>query len=205
MCARSPGGTSNTCLTCTMPTVASRSPSTTGKRENPDAAAAATRSAMVSSVCSATIFDRGVISSSAVRAPNCSERRISHAVASSSAPLRAELRTNDTSSCGVRAERSSSAGSMPSRRTIQFAAPFVRRMAGVSSSENSTWPATTERAVRSGRATARYLGTSSPKTIDSDVTITRAKNVIRPSATRSDIPTATSPGCGSSATSGSVR
>ena len=37
---RSAGGTSNTCLTCTMPTVSSRSPSTIGKRENPDSAAA---------------------------------------------------------------------------------------------------------------------------------------------------------------------
>ena len=90
------------------------------------------------SVCSATIFDRGVISSSAVRSPNCSDRRTSAAVAGSREPLRAEVRTSDTSSCGERADRSSSAGSMPSLRTIQFAAPFVSRMAGVSSSENSS-------------------------------------------------------------------
>ena len=109
-----------------------------GNREKPDSAAAAIRSATVSSVCSATIFDLGVISSSAVRAPNCRDRRTSDAVAASREPLRAEERTSDSSSCGDRADRSSSAGSMPSWRTIQFAAPFVSRIAGVKSSENNS-------------------------------------------------------------------
>ena len=63
--ARSATGTANACLTCTMPTVSSRSPSTIGKREKPVSIALSTRSATVSSTCSASIFDRGVISSSA--------------------------------------------------------------------------------------------------------------------------------------------
>ena len=108
-----------------------------GNRENPDSAAAATKSMTVSSVCSTTIFDLGVISSSAVSEPNCSDRRTSAAVVASRAPLCAEVRTSDSSSRGERADRSSSAGSMPSSRTIQLAAPFVSRMAGVSSTENT--------------------------------------------------------------------
>ncbi len=176
-----------------------------GKRENPDMAAAVTRSATVSSVCSATILDRGVINSSALRLPNCSDRRTRAAVAASSEPLRADERTSDNSSCGDRADRSSSAGSTPSRRTIQFAAPLVSRIAGVSSSENNSWALTTARAVASGRATARYLGTSSPNTIDTDVTITSTKKAMMASPTLSDMPIASSQGCGKSATIGSVR
>ena len=185
--------------------VESRSPSTSGNRENPDSAATAIRSATVSSVCNATTSVRGVISSSAVRLPNCSDRRISDAVARSREPLRAEVRTSDSSSCAERAERSSSAGSMPNRRTIQFAAPLVARMAGVSSAENSSCGATTVRAVRSGRATARYFGTSSPNTIDTEVTITSAITAVIASATGSGTPIASNQGCGRLATSGSVR
>ena len=121
----------------TIPMVSSRSPSTIGKRENPVLMAAATRSAPVSSACSVSISVRGVINSSAVRVPNFRERSTSTAVTGSSDPLRAELRTSDTSSCGERAERSSSAGSMPSRRKIQLAVP-LSRMAGVNSIENSS-------------------------------------------------------------------
>lgn len=137
--------------------------------------------------------------------PNCRERCISAAVTSSSEPRRAEVRTSDTSSWGVRAERSSSAGSMPSRRTIQFAAPFVIRMAGVNSTENNHCGSTTARAVRNGRATPRYLGTSSPNTIDTDVTTISASTVVMVSATLSETPIASNHGCGSAATNGSVR
>ena len=126
-------------------------------------------------------------------------------MAGSREPLRAEVRTSDTSSCGERAERSSSAGSMPSSRTIQLAAPLVSRMAGVNSSENSSCKPATARAVRSGRATARYFGTSSPNTIDTDVTITSARNAMIPSASRVRYSDRAQPGCGRSATIGSVR
>ncbi len=54
---------------------------------------------------------------------------------------------------------------------MQFAAQLVNRMIGVSSSCKPT----TARAVLSGRATAIYFGTSSPKTVDTDVTITNTK------------------------------
>lgn len=106
---------------------------------------------------------------------------------------------------GERADRSSSAGSTPSRRTIQLAAPLVSLIAGVSNAENSSCAATTARAVDIGRATARYLGTSSPNTIDTEVTISNARNAMIASPTRSGMPTASSQGCGRSSTIGSVR
>ena len=46
--ARSSTGIAKTCLTCTMPTVSSRSPATIGKRENPVRMAVSMRSATVS-------------------------------------------------------------------------------------------------------------------------------------------------------------
>ena len=135
----------------------------------------------MSSASSDSILDRGVMNSSAVRAPNCSERSTSAAVIGSSAPRRAELRTSDPSSCGERADRSSSAGSMPSRRRIQFAVPLVRWISGVNSIENNTCGPATTRAVGSGCATARYWATSSPNTIDTEVAISRASASAMPS------------------------
>ena len=64
---------------------------------------------------------------------------------------------------------------------------------------------TTARAVDSGRATARYFGTSSPNTIDTEVTMTNARNAMIASATLSGIPIASNHGCGRSASIGSVR
>ena len=138
------------------------------------ASALSTRSATVSSTCSASIFDRGVMSSSADRSPNCSERSTRSAVSASSEPLRLEVRTRETSSCGERADRSSSAGSMPSLRRIQLAVPLVTLIAGVRNRENHHCAGAAHRAVGSGLATARFLGTSSPKIIDTEVAISRA-------------------------------
>ena len=101
----------------------------------------------------------------------------------SSEPRRAELRTSEPSSCGERADRSSSAGSMPSLRRIQLAVPLVSLITGVNSIENSTCGPATARAVGSGLATARYWATSSPNTIDTDVAISSASASARPSAT----------------------
>ena len=72
---------------------------------------------------------------------------------------------------------------MPSRRRIQLAVPFVSLITGVNSIENSTCGPATARAVSNGLATARYWATSSPKTIDTDVAISRASARARPSAT----------------------
>ncbi len=144
----------------------------------------------MSSASSDSILERGVISSSAVRSPNCSERSTSAAVVWSSEPCRAEVRTSDTSSCGERAERSSSAGSMPNRLSIRLAVPLVRWISGVNSVENITCGPATTRAVRSGTATARYWATSSPNTIDTEVAISRARIRALTSIQRSGRPTA---------------
>ena len=159
----------------------------------------------MSSASSDSILDRGVISSSAVRAPNCSDRSTSSAVVLSREPRRAELRTSEPSSCGDRAERSSSAGSMPNRRRIQLAVPLVRWISGVNSIENSTCGPATTRAVGSGRATARYWATSSPNTIDTEVAISSASASAGPSAQCPGSAIAISSGRSSRAISGSAR
>ena len=159
----------------------------------------------MSSASSDSIIERGVISSSAVRTPNCSERSTSTAVTGSNEPLRAEVRTNDTSSCGERAERNSSAGSIPIRRRIQFAVPLVSRISGVNTSENSSCGPADQRAVGTGRATARFFGTSSPNTIDSEVAIRMASASATPLTNWSGRPRAVSPGAMSRATTGSAR
>ena len=66
--------------------------------------------------------------SPAVRVPNSTERSISSAVSASSVPWSAERCTSEASSCELRAERSSSCGSMPSRRTIVLAEPLRTRI-----------------------------------------------------------------------------
>ena len=67
---------------------------------------------------------------------------------------------------------------MPSLRRIQLATPLVNRIGYVISHENSSCGPATARAVCSGRATARYLGTSSPKTIDTEVAISSVRKAI---------------------------
>ena len=105
--------------------VASRSPSVTGKREWPDSRAVDSKSSTVASAASDTMVERGVIRSSAVVSPNFSELCSICAFCLSSAPCWAELRTSAPSSCGERADASSSAGSMPILRTIQLAVTFI--------------------------------------------------------------------------------
>ncbi|SLI58866.1 Uncharacterised protein [Mycobacteroides abscessus subsp. abscessus] len=117
---------------------------------------------MVSSLSSDSTFTRGVISSSALRSPNCSERSITCAVRWSSAPRWAEVRTREPSSCGERAERSSSAGSTPSLRTTQFAVPLRKWIIHLNTTEKPTIGPAVARAVASGLAMAMFLGTSSP-------------------------------------------
>jgi len=137
--------------------------------------------------------------------PNCSDRSTSIAVAGSSAPRRAELRTSETNSCGERADRSSSAGSMPKRRNSPFAVPLVSLISGVNIAENTTCGPATVRAVASGRATARYCATSSPNTIDTEVAISRARPSAVPSATCLGTPISVSTGANRRASSGSAR
>ena len=132
----SSGATVNACLMWTTPIMSSRSPSLTiGKRECPVRDVAMTRSRIVSSRSRYSTVTRGVIRSSAVSSPNLSDRSTSIAVSGSIDPCLAELRTSEPNSDGDRADRSSSAGSIPIRRTIQFAAPLRPRMTQRNASE----------------------------------------------------------------------
>ena len=93
----------------------------------------------MSSTASDSSCTRGVISSSAVRSPNRSERSSSSAVDVSSVPLSALDRTIEPSSCGDRADRSSSCGSTPNLRTRKFALLFISVMSQRNSAENREW------------------------------------------------------------------
>ncbi len=94
---------------------------------------------------------------------------------------------------------------MPSRRRIQLAVPLVRKINGLVNIENSNWGPATTRAVAIGLATARYWGTSSPNTIDTDVAISSASPNERPSAMPCFSDIAVNSGFSSSASSGSAR
>ena len=106
------------------------------------------------------------MNSLAVVCPKRSERSIMRAVAGSKLPDSAEVRTREPSSCAERAEASSSAGSMPRRRTNQLAEAFMALMNQEMKALNQPTGRTTRRAVCRGRVIAAFLGTSSPKTID---------------------------------------
>lgn len=119
-------------------------------------------------------------------------------------PLSALARTSELSSPGERAERSSSAGSMPSRRTMALAALFRPVMSQRNAEANPACSHTTERATSIGWAIARFFGTSSPKTIDSTVARTSDSTVAVPEAIPAGRPTASRTGRISSATAGSA-
>ena len=111
--------------------------------------------------------------SPAVRAPNSTERSISSAVSASRVPTDAERAISEASSVELRAERSSSCGSMPSRRTNALAEPLSRRIGTRITAVNPRWKRWVARAVAIGLASARFLGTSSPKIIVAKVPTTR--------------------------------
>ena len=144
------------------------------------------------------------MSSSATRSVKRSERSSSVAVPSSSVPCSALTRTSELSSPGERAERSSSAGSTPSLRTMALAAALSAAISQRNAFANPLCSQTTARAVRSGSAIARFLGTSSPNTIDSAVASTNASTVAVPPAAASDRPSATRPGTNRVAIAGSA-
>ncbi len=133
---------------------------------------------------------RGVIRSSAVSSPKRRERSTRVAVCSSIAPRRAELRTSETSSWGERAEASSSVGSIPNRRTIQLAVPLSPLIAQRNTAEKTVIGPAVARATARGLAMARFLGISSPSTIDNDVAMMSASASDVPEATDSLTPSA---------------
>lgn len=122
-------------------------------------------SAAVAVSCRALTRTRGVITFSAVRPPREMVRTKRSAVSCSRAPARAEWRASETSSVGVRAEASSSAGSTPSARTRRFAAALRASITGRNTAEKARCGPATKRATSSGRDTAQFFGTSSPMTI----------------------------------------
>ena len=124
---RSAIGSATACLTCTVPTTVS-SWSSTGKRECPVSRASSMIDQARSLVSRLIVRTRGVMISPAVRLPNSTERSISSAVSGSSVPSSAEREMREASSVDERAERSSSCGSIPSRRTIALAEPLSSRI-----------------------------------------------------------------------------
>ena len=105
------------------------------------------------------------MTSAAVFEPNASERSISPAVSEPNAPSAPARRTTDANSSGVRAERSSSTGSTPTRRSSWFAEPFSTATSGRVSFVNTTSGMITHTTLSTGRDKAMFFGTSSPNTI----------------------------------------
>ena len=105
-----------------------------------------------------TVRTRGVMISPAVRVPNSTERSISSAVSASSVPSSAEREIREASSVDERADRSSSCGSMPSRRTIALAEPLRIRIGRRITAVKMRWKPWVARAVSIGLAIARFFG-----------------------------------------------
>ena len=160
--ARSPTGRATACLTCTVPTTVS-SASSTGKREWP-VSRVRSMSAVARSLTPRLVDrTRGVMISPAVRVPNSTDRSISSAVSTSRVPRVAERWMSEASSVELRADRSSSWGSMPSRRTNALAEPLRTRIGPRMTAVNPRWKRWVARATSIGLASARFFGTSSPK------------------------------------------
>jgi hypothetical protein len=87
----------------------------------------------------------------------------------SSSPSIAERRTRKPSSSALRAPESSSLGSMPTRRISALAVLLNSRITGLNTAVNAACIGTTNLAVASGTARAKFLGTSSPITMENRV------------------------------------
>ncbi len=134
---------------------------------------------------------RGVIASAARLSPKRIVRRSSIAVSGGSAPARAEMAASRPSSSGERALASSSCGSTPRRRTSRLADSFSSRISQPNVRENARIGAAVASAAGIGRASARFFGTSSPKSIE--------MSVARASASRPEKRSAPPSGCSSGA------
>jgi hypothetical protein len=132
-------------------------------------------------------------------------RWTSEAVSSARAPSSAERLTSTESSSALRAEPSSSCGSMPRARTTALALPLNSRMGRRRTELKMRWKPTTSFAVRSGWAIAMFLGTSSPKIIVMPVARTRASATEAERAATSPTPASTSGGPTRAAIAGSAR
>ena len=161
---RSPVGRATACLTWTVP-ITTSSWSSTGKREWPVWRASSITAQARSLASRLIVRTRGVMISPAVRVPNSTDRSISSAVSASSVPSSADREISEASSVDDRADRSSSWGSIPRRRTIALADPLRTRMGPRITAVKRRWKPCVARAVSIGRAMAKFFGTSSAKII----------------------------------------
>ncbi len=201
--ARSSNGTRNTSFTCTTPRTSSRSAPTTGKRECPLATERSVSVAPVSSTSTKTTDRRGTSAAAASFVPNRIDRVSSRSALGSSVPSSPELRMSSSSSSSDRTEASSSCGSMPTRRTVQSAAPLRKEMSGPNIRPMSVMGGASAYATRRGRAMASDFGISSPITIDTRVASTSAMPIDTPRVRCSETRSPTS-GSMASATVGSA-
>ena len=153
-------------LRWTSPRTSSESSPITGKRECPVAPAAAMTESAVSVAFRNRTRVRGVSTSAADLPENEIERASSPAVVPSRVPCSADRITRLVSSCGVRAERSSSCGSIAKMRSTPLAVPLSAQMSGRNSVVDTRAGPTIARAVPIGAAMARFFGTSSPNSMD---------------------------------------
>ncbi len=151
------------------------STSSTGKREWPVLRAISITLIARSVASRLVVRTRGVMISPAVRVPNSTDRSISSAVSASRVPCSPECEMRLASSVELRADRSSSCGSIPRRRTMALALPLRMRIGRALAVVNVRMKRWVARAVSIGFAIAKFLGTSSPNTTVSAVLITRPR------------------------------
>ena len=121
------------------------------------------------------------------------------AVDMSKVPSSTECSTRAVSSEAERADEISSCGSMPMRASTQFAAPPSTQMTGRATAVKAIWKGTTRTAVAIGWASARFLGTSSPKSIENTLMNVAAAKAAMPVARPHASPAAPSQPSSSSA------
>ena len=136
----------------------------------------------MSSTCSDSIFERGVISSSAERSPNCSDRSTRSAVAGveRAAALGGAHQRDEFLRRAGRPQLLGGLDAEPAQNPVGGAVGHLDRP-GSAVGRTSTAAARPSARSPSGLATARFLGTSSPKIIDTDVAISSARASATPS------------------------
>ena len=162
----------------------------TGKREWPVLAARAMTSAALAPSGRVRTRPRSVMTSAAHRRDMRIELVNREAVDVSKVPSSALCSTRAASSPAERADEISSRGSIPMRLSTQLAVPPRTQMTGANTVVNAIWKGTTARAVSMGWASARFLGTSSPKSMEKTLMNAAAAKaatpVARPQATPAD-------------------
>jgi hypothetical protein len=115
---------------------------------------------------------RGVITSAAVLVEKFKVRAMKLAVPASSVPIAAERRTSEASSAGVRAPEISSLASKPKTLSTLLEKPLSTTIAGLKMAVKISWGRARALPTGKDKAMAMFLGTSSPRSIESRVAIT---------------------------------